>query len=139
MNKALTKYLSITVLLLLISVTSVFANSLVNSNLYLINVKTPETSQTTFVKSSTDTFYFTIAQNKEAELFFDYTEIEESENEESTSTVVTKSLYNYLKTYLTTHSLRGLSYLLDKETKKHKPQPCQTNTKTHIRLQVFII
>ena len=135
MNKTVTKYLSLITLLLLTVVTNAHAYTAIDADYTLDD---SHDSKTSIDSHLNNTSHFSIQQNETVELFFDYTEAEETENEESVSTTI-KTFSSYILTFSEAQLLSDLSSKLQKEVNSFTHTFCQPSTKLHVRLSVFII
>ena len=136
MNKIVTKYLSLITLLLLTGVTSVHAYTAIDADYTLGSSHDTKTSVDTH---SSNTSHFSIQQNETAEWLLDYTESEEAENEESVSSTTINTFSSYISTFFHAQLLSDLSSKLQQEVNSFTYKVCQTSTKLHVRLEVFII
>ncbi|MFD2542976.1 hypothetical protein ACFSSB_11660 [Lacinutrix gracilariae] len=136
MNKIVTKYLSLIVLLFLSGAINMYANTSVDADYSLVNIQETNAS---FVNKQSNNLHFSIQHNEDIELFFDYTEAEETENEESITSSTINSLQSYISAFSHAQQLNNLSSKLQKEVNSFKHTVCQPSTKLHIRLEVFII
>lgn len=140
MKKSITKYLSLIILFLFVGVTNVFANTSADANYASINVHKYEASNLASANNYlSHASYISIRNNENVELIFDYNESEESENEESSSSTTIVSFSSYLSNFFNAQLLSDLSAKLQKEANYYKPQLCQSSTRLHIRISVFII
>ncbi|MBU2937971.1 hypothetical protein KO494_00320 [Lacinutrix sp. C3R15] len=136
MNKIVSKYLSLIVLLLLSGAINMYANTSVDADYSLVNIQETNAS---FSNKQSSNLHFSIQHNKDIELFFDYTEAEETENEESITSSTINSLQSYISAFSHAQQLNNLSSKLQKEVNSFNYIVCQPSTKLHIRLEVFII
>lgn len=136
MNKIVTKYLSLITLLLLTAVTNAYAHTAIDVDYTLVDNHD--------IKASIDihlnnTSHFSIQQNEAIELFFDYTEAEEVENEDAVSRTTINSFSSYISSLFHAQLLSDLSSKLQKEVNSFTYKVCQPATKLHVKLEVFII
>ncbi|WP_299383183.1 hypothetical protein [uncultured Lacinutrix sp.] len=140
MKKITTKYLSLIVLFLFVGATNVFANTSVDTNNPQNNgLKFEASNHASSKKYLSHGSHITIDNNEEIQLIFDFTEIEDTENEESVSNATIIPFSSYISTFFNAQLLSDLSAQLQEEATHYKPQLCQPSTKLHVRLSVFII
>ncbi|SFI58217.1 hypothetical protein [Olleya namhaensis] len=136
MNKIVTKYLSLLALLLLTGLTNAHADTAIDADYALAGNHENKASVDANLGTISN---FTIQQNETAEWFFDYTEAEEAENEETVSSTTINSFSSYILKLFHTQLLSDLSSKLQKEANSFTYIVCQPSTKLHVRLEVFII
>ncbi|WP_055436452.1 hypothetical protein [Lacinutrix algicola] len=140
MKKITTKYLSLIVLFLFVGATNVFANTSADTNNSQNNLLKIEASNHASTKNYlSHGSQITIHNNEEIQLIFDFTEIEDTENEESVSNTTIVPFSSYISVFLNAQLLSDLSAQLQEEATHYKPKLCQPTTKLHVRLSVFII
>ncbi|MBD3863023.1 MAG: hypothetical protein ACI9NI_000540 [Olleya marilimosa] len=140
MKQIISKYLTLIILLLFSGVINVFANSTLDNNFTLISTSKSETTNPVSIDDiSSQSAHFSIFNNQDNQLIFDYTESEEAENEESVTNTTINSFGSYIAAFLNAQLLSDLSSQLQAEANHYKQTFCQPSTKLHIRLEVFII
>jgi len=140
MKQIISKYLTLIILLLFSGVINVFANSTLDNNFTLISTSKSETTNPVSIDDiSSQSAHFSILNNQDNQLIFDYTESEEAENEESVTNTTINSFGSYIAAFLNAQLLSDLSSQLQAEANQYKQTFCQPSTKLHIRLEVFII
>ena len=136
MKNTFSKYLTLTVVLLLAGLTNTYANTTIENGDYYYSSN--DNSEVSAHLNTNNSSLFSFQKNEDTQLLFDYTEAEEVENEESVSTTI-KTFSSYISTFSEAQLLSDLSSKLQKEVNSFTYTFCQPSTKLHVRLSVFII
>jgi hypothetical protein len=142
MSKTFKTYLLFLGVLLITGFANVKANVISENNDSCFSLSMQIVDRTAHVSEKKNTFEFLeypFEQHDRSKLFFDIAEVEDIENEESSSQRHVTPSDSYINTHNSAQLLNGLSYLLKKNQNPYKTYVDKSSIKLHVRLQVFII